>query len=272
MRVLDLFSGIGGMALGLEEAGMEMVGFCEIEAFPSQLLRRRWPGVRKWRDVRNVRHENVARSVGAVDLVAGGFPCQDISAAGRGEGLAGKRSGLWFEMLRVIEEIGPRWVIAENVPALRTKGLETVLQGLNALGYSAVWNCIPAAAVGARHQRDRIWIVARADSAREPQPQRGEQTQREWSGDCGESVRDADSERLAFWQSFNRHLEQELQAAQRADRSGFGVWSVEPALGRVVDGFPGRVDRIKALGNAVVPQIPMMIGRVIMRMEGAKRE
>jgi len=164
MRVLDLFSGIGGFSLGLERAGMTTAMFCEIEPYCRRVLAKHWPGVPIHDDIRTLDRMVVAEKAGPVDLVCGGFPCQDISVAGKGAGLGGERSGLWFEYLRLIGEIAPRWVVIENVPALRSRGLDTVLGGLAALGYDAEWHCIPASAVGAPHRRDRVWIVANANS------------------------------------------------------------------------------------------------------------
>jgi DNA (cytosine-5)-methyltransferase 1 len=160
LQVLDLFSGIGGFSLGLERAGMTTAAFCEIEPFCRAVLAKHWPGVPIYDDVRTLTGERLAADGISVDVICGGFPCQDISLAGRGAGLSGERSGLWFEYRRVIEEVAPRWVIIENVPALRTRGLDVVLGGLAEIGYDAEWHLIPASAIGAPHQRDRVWILA----------------------------------------------------------------------------------------------------------------
>lgn len=268
MRFLDLFSGIGGFALGLTRAGMQPAMFCEIEPFCQRVLAKHWPGVPIHDDVRSLNRLVVAEKAGPVDLVCGGFPCQDISVAGQGRGLTGERSGLWFEYLRIIEEVAPRWVIIENVPALRTRGLDVVLGGLAALGYDAEWHCIPASAVGAPHRRDRVWIVAHANRSRQhEQAGAGDES---WLGvaQCGGDVAHASIPRLpaperetllgtGWWD----------ERGAVTDRSG---WSVEPDVGRVVDGPAARVDRRKrliAIGNAVVPQIPELIGRAIMAIE-----
>jgi len=163
MNVLDLFSGIGGFSLGLERAGMKTIAFCEIDKKAQLVLKKHWPEVPIFEDVSKLKKEDIDEQV---DVICGGFPCQDISLAGRGEGLEGKRSGLWFEFHRLIKEIRPRYAIIENVSALRNRGLDEVLRGLYEIGYDAEWHCIPASAVGAPHQRDRIWIIAHIGSAR----------------------------------------------------------------------------------------------------------
>lgn len=161
LAVLDLFSGIGGFSLGLERTGgFETVAFCEIEEYPRQVLAKHWPNVPCYRDVRELTADRLAADGIAVDVITGGFPCQDISTAGKGAGLAGERSGLWSEIARLVGELAPRFVIVENVAALLSRGLGTVLGDLASLGYDAEWHCIPASAVGAPHRRDRVWIVA----------------------------------------------------------------------------------------------------------------
>lgn len=166
-RVLDLFSGIGGFALGLEAAGMETVAFCEVAKAPRALLAHHWPEVPCYDDVQTLTADRLAADGIAVDVLCGGFPCQDLSYAGKGAGLAGERSGLWFQIARILRELRDagrpvRVVILENVSALLGRGLGVVLGDLAALGFDAEWDCIPASAVGAPHRRDRIWIVAYA--------------------------------------------------------------------------------------------------------------
>jgi DNA (cytosine-5)-methyltransferase 1 len=275
VRVLDLFSGIGGFSLGLERAGMRTVAFCEIDPYCRAVLRKHWPDVPCFSDVRDLH----AYDVGPVDVICGGFPCQDISVAGKGAGLDGARSGLWSEYRRLIEECRPSWVVIENVVALRARGLDQVLGEISALGYDAEWHCIPAAAIGAPHRRDRIWIVAypgcqrcerREGSAQWDQPDGTPAGRQEGhsrpldgrEGGCPRAVADADSARLA------QRLRQEIErraVRQEGDASPEGCWwNVEPDVGRVANGIPARVDRIRALGNAVVPQIVQAIGEAIM--------
>ena len=162
MRGLSLFSGIGGLDLAAEWAGIEPVAFCEIEPYAQEILKKRWPNVSIIEDVRSIR----GGEWGPIDIVYGGFPCQDLSVAGKQRGLEGERSGLWFEMLRVIHDIRPAWVLAENVRGAVNKALDTVREGLEDEGYEVRSLVIPASAVGAPHQRERLFVVgARGDVA-----------------------------------------------------------------------------------------------------------
>jgi DNA (cytosine-5)-methyltransferase 1 len=231
LRVLDLFSGIGGFSLGLERTGgFKTVAFCEIEPNRRRDLARLFPNVTCHHDIRTLRGE----AVGPVDVICGGFPCQDISNAGDRAGLAGQRSGLWSQYARLVGELRPRLVLVENVSALLDLGLGTVLGDLAALGYDAEWHCIPASAVGAPHPRDRVWIVA--------YPQ-GEPRLHECF--VGLSVRRALPDHCA-----NRRS---------------AAWGpAAPILCRVDDAVPGRVDISASLGNAVVPDIPELIGNAIL--------
>ncbi len=261
LRVLDLFSGIGGFSLGLERAGMRTVAFCEIEPFCRSILRKHWPDVPIYEDVRTLTADALARDGIAVDVICGGFPCQDVSHAGKRAGLEGARSGLWSEYARLIGELRPRFVIVENVPGLLSLGMGTVLGDLAALGYDATWDCIPASAVGAPHRRDRVWVIAHAAS------------------DRAEFMADADG---TPWRPSRDAIKgpcRETEGQRQDDqpgRSGCGAdggaghWGVEPDVGRVAHGVPKRVDRLRGLGNAVVPQIPEMIGRAI--LETAPKE
>jgi DNA (cytosine-5)-methyltransferase 1 len=294
MNVLDLFSGIGGFSLGLERTGgFRTVAFCEIDPYCRRVLAKHWPDVPVLGDVRIITRESLAATLvdtdcndgGArrtrrpdpaskgqcfaerplsIDVICGGFPCQDISVAGKGAGLAGSRSGLWKEYARIIGEVRPRYVIVENVSALLSRGLGDVLGDLAALGYDAEWHCIPASAVGAPHRRDRIWIVAYADCGRWQAgcnlPRAGHGCAAPASG--GDVIRDADGSGLAIGQSIRRNDVEKFAATVGAD-----WWAIEPDVGRVAHGVPARVDRLRALGNAVVPQIPEIIGRAILAAE-----
>jgi DNA (cytosine-5)-methyltransferase 1 len=270
VNVLDLFSGIGGFSLGLERAGMKTVAFCEIEKYPRAILAKHWPGVPIYDDVRTLTASRLEADGISVDVICGGFPCQDISFAGAGAGLAGERSGLWREYARLIGEIRPRYVIVENVSALLSRGLGDVLGDLAEIGYDAEWHCIPASAIGAPHRRDRVWIVAYSLGIRCGTTIRkcaGNYAKDSiWRanrvGDAGAALADASCPRLQDGLSWR------LQQTLAMSTSG-GWWDVEPDVGRVADGIPRRVDRLKGLGNAIVPQIPELIGRAIMEMEVA---
>lgn len=295
LKVLDLFSGIGGFSLGLERTGgFETVAFCEIDPFCRRVLAKHWPTVRQYDDVRTLTADALERDGVAVDVVCGGFPCQDISTAGLGAGLDGARSGLWSEIARLVGELGPRFVIVENVAALLSRGLDRVLGDLAALGYDAEWHCIPAAGVGAPHRRDRIWIVAYPDPSLHPsrlgagansptargskggdesqgQTPHGERLRAE-SGSGRANVADTQRGRLESRDVKRAGEATIIPPAYGGYRGGseFGApWRLEPNVGRVAHGVPDAMDRIKALGNAVVPQIPELIGRAILESERA---
>lgn len=229
MNVLDLFSGIGGFSLGLERAGMRTTAFCEIDPHARKVLHKHWPTVPIFTDITVLSKADLHDQI---DVLAGGFPCQDISTAGRGAGLSGSRSGLWFHYLRLIDEIRPQYAVIENVSALRRRGLGEVLRSLAEIGYDAEWHCIAASVIGAPHQRDRIWIVAYPHSA----------------------------------QCEGGRLSSRIHA-EYADACRAGWWAAEPALDRVANGLPRQSHRLKQLGNAVVPQIPELIGRAILAYE-----
>jgi DNA (cytosine-5)-methyltransferase 1 len=232
LNVLDLFSGIGGFSLGLERAGMRTVAFCEIDPYCRAVLAKHWPNVGCADDI-------TARDFapGEAEIVAGGFPCQDISSSGKRTGLAGEHSGLWREMLRAIRMVRPRYAIMENVADLLDRGLEQILGDLAEIGYDAEWHCIPASFVGLPQARERIWIVA--------DPCEG----RFQAGD----EREPRGSLLVGWLNHDRLGEAQLAAQSCAARA----W-------RSDDGIPRWVDRMSGLGNAVVPQIPEIIGRAIM--------
>ena len=243
LRVLDLFSGIGGFSLGLERTGgFETVAFCEIDKHARAVLAARFPGVQIYDDVRTVTAERL-RSDGRVpDFICGGFPCQDISVANvAGEGLAGARSGLFFEVVRLIRELGPRGVLLENVANLLTRGLGDVLGALAEVGYDAEWHCIPASHIGAPHRRDRIWILAYPSN---PGREGLEPVQRALVSEIA---------------AFTQHDDTFAHARRILDDGLGGI--------RGSNGLPLVVERrrLNQLGNAVVPQIPELIGRAILK-------
>ena len=164
MKVLDLFSGIGGFALGLEAAGFKTAAFCEIDPSAQRILKKNWPGVPIYDDVRRITADRLVSDGIGVDVITGGFPCQDISTAGRQAGIDGERSGLWAECARLLGDIRPRYAIFENVTNLLTGDggdwFKRVLWDISSVGYDAEGHCIPASAIGAHHHRDRVWILA----------------------------------------------------------------------------------------------------------------
>ena len=234
MRVLDLFSGIGGFSLGLERAGMTTVAFCEQDAFCQKVLAKHWPDIPIHDDVRTLEPDHV----GPIDLVCGGFPCQPFSLAGKRKGDQDDRD-LWPEMYRLVKGIRPRWVCGENVTGLISMGLDRVLSDLESIGYAVQPFVIPACAVDARHRRDRVWIVA---NARSEQHQNG----------CVEERRPP-SEKLSRPQ----------QNGGPCGPSDSRRWPPESGVCRVAHGVPKRVDRLRSLGNAVVPQVVERIGRAV---------
>lgn len=253
LGVLDLFSGIGGFSLGLERTGGFVTkAFCEIEDFPRRVLAKHWPGVPCYRDVRELNHEQLVRDgVGSIDIITGGFPCQDISVAGKRAGIDGEtRSGLWSEIVRLVGELRPQFVIVENVanllagPSERPGGwFGRILGDLAECGYDAEWENIPAAAMGAPHRRERVWIIAYASEIRRNplaiyKEARSRETNKSW---------------LPFF-----------VAPRRVARDAFTRGLDEPAMFGSDDGLPHRLDRAGACGNAVIPQIPELIGRAIL--------
>jgi len=272
MRVLDLFSGIGGFSLGLERAGFKTSAFCEIDKKARQVLKKHWPNIPVYEDIRELTNEKLkADGIADIEVICGGFPCQDISVAGKGAGITGTRSGLWSEFARLIGEIRPQFAIVENVTALRSRGLGRVLGDLAKIGYDAEWHCIPASAVGAPHERDRLWIVAYPEGIRRKcrSMQTGNNTKAHEKGSSNSFKRPSQAfsytniNRPEEWQGFAEYIEKELKAIKRGNKSLKQWWKVEPCVGRVADGIPRRMDRLKQLGNAVLPQIPEIIGRSI---------
>lgn len=240
----SLFAGIGGIDLGFERAGMVCKWQVEINPYAQRVLAKHWPEVRRHDDVRTWPQPDTER----VDVIAGGFPCQDISYAGKGAGLAGERSGLFYEVARIVREMEPRVVVLENVAALLTRGLGDVLGTLASLGYDAEWECIPAAAFGAPHGRDRVFVLGCNTNSNNVSKVRGSSRQWKEAATDGNMQRE-DSNVLPF---------------SNTTRPGWrGHWEHEPAVGRVADGVPARVDRLRGLGNAVVPQVAEYVGRMI---------
>lgn len=231
----SLFAGIGGLDLGLERAGMTCAWQVEIDDYAQRVLAKHWPDVPRFRDVREVGAHNLP----PVDLICGGFPCQDISYAGNGEGLAGARSGLWWEFHRIVREMGPRYVLVENVAALLDRGLGDVLGALADLGFDAEWSSLSACAVGATHMRQRVFIVAHANGQHGRPRLRNTDARAGWpvqAFDGFESARSCARERLA-------------------DPS---------SLYGGADGLPFGMERNRGIGNAVHPGVAELLGRRIL--------
>ncbi|NOY72939.1 MAG: DNA cytosine methyltransferase [Gammaproteobacteria bacterium] len=286
LKVLDLFSGIGGFSLGLERAGMETIAFCEIEPYPRKVLEKHWPNTPIFKDVRKLDGKQFR---GTVELICGGFPCQPFSVAGKQRGKEDDRH-LWPEMLRLVKEIRPTWVIGENVAGFIRMALDDVLLDLEAEGYTTQSLVIPACAVGAVHRRNRVWIIGHAEHnghITEPKLQSDEAPSPEWitqKQDKAEQLEGASRSTNESClrrgegseQQYNdpRFMEERGKGGRdegcfRKNRNDFKPirTPVESPICHRDDGLPDRVARLKALGNAVVPQIPELIGRAIMEIE-----
>ena len=267
MTIGSLFSGIGGLELGLERAGLGPILFqVENDPFCLSVLARHWPTVPRFTDVREVGSE-----LPRVDVLCGGFPCQDVSSAGKGAGLSGERSGLWREFWRLVKALAPAWVVVENVASGARRWLPFVRRDLHMLGYRTRALALSAEDVGAPHLRRRVFVLA-ADphrvSLRDESGWRGGPT-----GQGPDVPRhDGQEGNVAHpgCEGLEERSEQQARAERQAAERG-GVpddpWAVEPNVGRAAHGVPSRVDRLRALGNAVVPQCAEAIGRVIVATE-----
>lgn len=245
LKVLDLFSGIqvGGFSLGLERTGgFETVAFCEIEEFPRKVLKKHWPEVPCYHDVTTANFEHL----GPVDLVTAGFPCQDASLAGKGAGIAGSRTGLFWHVLRTIRVVGQPGLLLENVAALLGRGMGTVLGALAQIGYDAEWNCFPAAAIGAPQSRDRLWIIANARKEGQQGP-------------------------VIEWDAISCRNVSEITKLGNYSATCGAEWTRSFPLVSMGNGLSSKLvrDGVGAAGNAVVPQIPELIGHAILE---ARRE
>ncbi len=243
---LDLFSGIGGITKALEE-WIVPVAYCEKEPYAQSVLLSRMskgelPRAPIWDDVQTLQKKMLPK----IEIIYGGFPCQDISCAGRGRGLEGKRSGLFFEIMRLAKEIKPKFLFLENVPAIRTRGLEIVIEKLSELGYDARWISISAAKVGAPHKRERWFLLAHAN--RKPIRKK----QKSWRESTTKLINNGSKEFMANSNCNGKN--KPFQKKTRGIKSGRNTgWPIEPNVDRVADGIPFRMDRIRGLGNAVVP-------------------
>lgn len=306
LKILDLFSGIGGFSLGLEATGhFETKAFCEIEPFCQQVLKKNFPGVPIFDDIRTLK----GTDIGAIDIITGGYPCQPFSVAGKQKAEQDPRH-LWPEYFRLIQELKPTWVIGENVSGHIKLGLDSVLEDLASEGYSTRTFSISASSIGANHKRERVWTVAytydtrnrtsqhetnsdrekinegwKEQSFSEPSRQSEDvaNSQSQWRREprysyqekrssessstqpqsSSSDVADSDSERLKEqWRPKSISTKGDKSECSSSEE-GIGWWESEPRVGRVAHGIPKRVDRLKSLGNAVVPHIPYYIGQAI---------
>ena len=318
LRVLDLFSGIGCFSLGLERAGMETVAFCENDEGCRKVLRKHWPKVPIHKDVKRINAKDLkAKKIWPIDVLCGGFPCQDISVAGKQKGLEGERSGLWTEFKRLIQEIRPKYALIENVPNLANKGLGRIVKDLHEIGYGLEWHIVGARNLGAPHLRERIWIIAYPESEgfKGRNEQRGglEASRKETVAKSGlfnvggeatnpdrsdirqqprgrgrpegesEAVARTDghppnTDHLRLWQSFAS--EETASGWWAKVRTRLNYWAkTQPPVCGISHGIATgiyrhrerrRKERIRQLGNSLVPQIPELIGRAILKWEEKK--
>ena len=258
LNELALFAGAGGGILGGKLLGWRTVCAVEWEPYPASVLVARQnegilPPFPIWDDVQTFDGKPWR---GIVDVVSGGFPCQDISSAGKGAGIDGERSGMWREMARIICEVEPRFVFVENSPMLTSRGLGRVLGDLASMGFDAAWGVLGAADVGANHQRDRIWIVAR--NVAYPMPSR--KRWNEWENKIKENVKTISNTNLPQFEGGG------LSSGTCQENSFIGDsrwWETEPDVGRVADGVASRVDRLKAIGNGQVPLCAATAWRIL---------
>ena len=317
LKHLDLFSGIGGFSLGLEATGgFETVAFCDIDKYSKKVLKKQWPNVKQYEDIKELNYGRLKTDgIGPIDIITGGYPCQPFSIAGRKKGEEDPRH-LWPEYFRLIKELRPSWVIGENVSGHIKLGLDTVLENLESEGYSARTFSISASSVGAKHQRERIWIVANArqhggriePTGNSEGTGRGPLKTTERSADTDTISRSSEGEKTLAnsvelglekhghsettesikrgetmadtnvegrqgrihrgqnkeWENQQRYFGRNSAAHGQQEQNW---WDIEPELGRVAHGIPNRVDRLKGLGNSLVPQIPYYIAQSILQVE-----
>lgn len=270
----SLFSGIGGIDLSAEWAGFQTVGQCEFADYPTRVLEKHWPDVPRWRDIRTVTKESFYERTGlrTVDIISGGFPCQPFSVAGKQKGKRDDRY-LWPEMLRVIREIKPTWVLGENVPGILSIAGKTVCEDLEREGYAVTVFNFEAAAVGAPHRRERVFFLANSSRirrrGRDNEDVQGQDGALQTTGSGTDSKHGflADTTPIHTQGQHNGQGKRQLGGSgRRSVESGLGMlvdglsywldgyWRVEPNIPRVATGVKNRVDRLKCLGNAVVPQ------------------
>lgn len=238
MKLLDLFSGIGGFSLAAREAGFETVGFCEIDPFCREVLAKHWPNVPIWDDIRTMQFD------GHVDIITGGIPCQPFSIAGKKRGRNDARH-LWPEMYRLITELKPSFVLIENVAGFVEMELDNVLDDLELQGYETASLIIPACAAGAPHRRERLWVIAHANG-------------------IGRTHGRHNGEERRIYADFDRHVPSLQSVWSQFQPIAWAAYETDEWLrrnadhGRVDDGLSRRMDRVKALGNAIIPQLAVV--------------
>lgn len=269
MKSIELFAGIGGISLAAEWAGIETIAFCERDPFCQKVLNKHWPNVPIFDDVRTLNRKvleekGVLDPGGTVDVISGGFPCQPYSKAGKRKGKNDDRD-LWPEMFRIIEEIRPTWVVGENVANFANMELDRTLSDLESIGYKGQSFIIPACAVNAKHRRERTFVLAYSNNSRrlhgqiEKQPTEKRIHAFSEFVSSGQNVANTNSKsRFQANQTVStfgseRNSRDDVSWSSRTHTAGSDWWSIEPPVGRVAYGFPNRMDRLRALGNAVVP-------------------
>lgn len=280
MRALSLFTGYGGIDLALSEYVAEVISYVEIEEYAQKIIAYRMADGTLKRAPILADVKNVEGKIGDCDIIYGGFPCQDISIAGNGKGLEGERSGLFYEIVRLTKEIRPSFVFLENVPAIRTRGLEQVIKEFAKMGYDCRWTMLSAESVGANHKRERWFLLAYSNSSelRDTKSKRASRlSSQPRDNGSKESLADSNGLRKSSKQENRKHtldrtgnssenvtnansqgLERQREVTERAHKKfnyacDSSWWAIEPNVGRVANGTPFRVDRIKAIGNGVVP-------------------
>jgi DNA (cytosine-5)-methyltransferase 1 len=269
---LSLFSGIGGLDLAAEWAGFTTVGQCEMSDYPTAVLEKHWPDVPRWRDIRTLTKEGFYERTGGlrtVDVISGGFPCQPFSVAGKQRGKEDERF-LWPEMLRVIRELRPHCVVGENVPGIIKIAARQVVEDLEREGYNAIVFNFEAAAVGAWHRRSRFFFVGIAEgrltsdaeierSEGQPSARTAEQDEKPWEmqPDAVYSIG------TAIHNTVCGRFDRDARRRESPELADGRQWAAEPGVGRVANGLPCRVERIRAIGNAVVPQQAYPIFRAL---------
>ncbi len=276
MKIGSLFSGVGGIERGFEQAGgFKTIWFVENEPYAQAVLHKHWPNTPIYGDIKTINFAKLEQP----DILTGGFPCQDISNAGQRKGIEGQRSGLWKEFLRAISQIRPKYALVENVSALTYRGLLTVLGDLTEIGYDAEWHCLPASAIGAPHRRDRIYIMAYSNNDRHIYGQISKQPTKTWKlTQCNTSTKSdvansnkqslegrqskRKTERILGKNSYEIRTKQRLREKNRQE-----TWATDTGILRVAHGIPNRIHRIKCIGNAVVPQCAEFFAEIIKEKE-----